>query len=126
MNMIADSVMAITALALAVYCITLGRRLKRFTKLEAGMGSAIAVLSVQVDEMTQALAKARDAAATSTGNLDGKVARAEAATARLELLLASLHDVPPSTLETAELTPKARKPRFVRQRPSDVFAGAAQ
>ena len=58
------------------------------------MGGAIAVLSVQVDDMTKALERARGAATGSAASLEGQTARAEAVAARIELLLASMHDLP--------------------------------
>jgi hypothetical protein len=116
MNLIADFLLAAGAFATALYCYVLARRLKRFTTLETGMGGAIAVLSAQVDDMTKALEKAKNSAATSSSALDDQVRRAEAAAARLELMLASLHDLPeaeaPSEVEGDE-----RRLRFVRRRP---------
>lgn len=79
MNLIADFLLAAGAFATALYCYVLARRLKRFTTLETGMGGAIAVLSAQVDDMTKALEKAKNSAATSSSALDDQVRRAEAA-----------------------------------------------
>ncbi len=116
MNLIADFLLAAGAFATALYCFVLARRLKRFTTLETGMGGAIAVLSAQVDDMTKALESARTSATTSSSALEDQVRRAEAASARLELMLASLHDLP----ETPEQEPaegEERRLRFVRRRP---------
>lgn len=116
MNLIADFFLAAGAFSTAVYCLVLSRRLKRFTTLETGMGGAIAVLSAQVDDMTKALERARGSAQTSTTTLEEQVRRAESAAARLDLILASLHDLPqdPPASDDAE---DARRPRFVRRRP---------
>jgi hypothetical protein len=62
MQVIADILMTAGAFGAAIYCYVLSNRLKKFTTLESGMGSAIAVLSVQVDDMTRALEGARGAA----------------------------------------------------------------
>lgn len=94
MDVIADIVLAAGAFGAAFYCHMLGRRLRSFARLEGGMGGAIAVLSQQVDDMTRALSMAQDTAGDSANRLEERVARAEAAAKRLELLLASLHDLP--------------------------------
>ncbi len=101
MQLIADILLGAGALGAAVYCLVLARRLKQFNQLENGMGGAIAVLSAQVDEMTKALERARATASASAGLLESLNARAEAAAEKLELLMASLHDLPqPETAET--------------------------
>ncbi len=96
MDMIADIFLGAGALGAAFYCHILGRRLKAFAGLENGLGGAIAVLSAQVDDMTRALDGARQTAGASADELEARVARAEAAALRLELLMASLHDLPQS------------------------------
>jgi hypothetical protein len=116
MNLIADFLLATGAFATALYCLVLAKRLKRFTTLETGMGGAIAVLSAQVDDMTKALEKARNSANSSSSSLEDQVRRAEAASARLELMLASLHDLPDTEPQT-EADSEDRRLRFVRRRP---------
>jgi hypothetical protein len=84
-------------------------------------------LSVQVDDMTKALAAAGMAATSSSNTLEAQTRRAEAVAAKLELLVASLHDLPggnappappqraePET-ESAAAAPRPR-PRVVRSR----------
>ena len=128
MTLIADFLLAAGAFATALYCFVLARRLKRFTTLETGMGGAIAVLSVQVDDMTRALDQARASASTSTSTLDEQVRRAEAAAARLELMLASLHDLPGDTgaVSDPEAETDERRLRFVRRRPERTSLRAAE
>lgn len=94
MDMIANVCLAAGAFGAALYCHVLNRRLRDFARLDSGMGGAIAVLSAQVDDMTQVLHAARATAGDSADALDARIARAEAAAQRLELLLASLHDLP--------------------------------
>lgn len=94
MDLIANVCLAAGAFGAAFYCHILNRRLRNFARLDSGMGGAIAVLSAQVDDMTKALQAARAAATESAGALEERIARAEAAAHRLELLLASLHDLP--------------------------------
>lgn len=118
MTLIADILMAAGAFGAAVYCYVLSGRLKRFTTLESGMGTAIAVLSAQVDDMTKALSSARSAANDSAEGLHDLTTRAEAASLRLELLVASLHDLPDAPSKTAEAeVEQDRRLRFVRRRP---------
>ncbi len=93
MGLIADIFLIAGALGAAFYCFVLSRRLNRFTNLEQGMGGAVAVLSVQVDEMTKALENAQKTSKNSADSLQQMTERAEAAAARIELVLASMHDL---------------------------------
>ncbi|WP_309664851.1 hypothetical protein [Tabrizicola sp.] len=97
MELIADILMVAGSFGAAIYCYVLSARLKQFTTLETGMGGAIAVLSAQVDDMTVALEQARGAANGSASSLEALTARGEAVAKRLELLVASLHDLPEAT-----------------------------
>ncbi len=99
MALIADFLLVTGTLAVAFYCIVLSRRLSRFTDLEHGMGGAVAVLSAQVDDMTKALERARTSAGSSATTLEATTARAEAVAQRLELLIASMHDLPEASGE---------------------------
>ncbi|WP_339109010.1 hypothetical protein [Thioclava sp. GXIMD4216] len=94
MELISNILLIAGALGAAVYCIVLSRRLKKFNQLESGMGGAIAVLSAQVDEMTKALEKAQTTANTSAEQLRNLTKRAEIGAEKLEIMLASLHDLP--------------------------------
>lgn len=96
MNLIADILLAGGAFGVAVYCFVLSRRLTRFTDLERGVGGAVAVLSAQVDELTRALESARKAADGSGETLRELTERAENVSRRLELHVASLHDLEPA------------------------------
>lgn len=109
MNLIADIMLGAGALGAAIYCFVLSRRLKRFNQLENGMGGAIAVLSAQVDDMTKALNRAQTMAAGSAEQLKALTARAEHGAERLELMLASLHDLP-------EHDQEGRRQRVLRRR----------
>lgn len=132
MALIADMLLAAGAFGAAIYCYVLSGRLKKFTALESGMGGAIAVLSVQVDDMTRTLAAAGSAATGSASNLEGLTRRGEAVAARLELLVASLHDLPQGGVQAGPAAPYAEsdpaparpRPRVVRSRlgPDDLEA----
>lgn len=104
METLADILLGAGALGAAIYCIVLSRRLRRFNNLETGMGGAVAVLSAQVDDMTKTLNSARDAAQESARMLTDLTARAEKAASKLELMMASLHDLPDA--ENSDHTPK--------------------
>ncbi len=97
MEFIANILLIAGALAAAVYCIVLARRLRRFNDLETGVGGAIATLSAHVEDMTKTLAAARKASAGSAETLRELTDRAEAVARRLELLVASMHDIPEAT-----------------------------
>ena len=121
MDIISDILLVAGSFGSAIYCWVLATRLKRFTTLESGMGGAIAVLSAQVDDMTIALEKARGAANHSADSLEALTARGEAVAKRLELLVASLHDLPepearPPAPPPATAPEDERKLRFVRRR----------
>ena len=104
MTLISDILMSAGAFGAAIYCFVLSSRLKKFTTLENGMGSAIAVLSAQVDDMTKALDRARGAAITSAAGLEGLTSRAEQVAGRIEIMLASMHDLPSSAAESPSTT----------------------
>ena len=119
MELIADFLMIAGTFGAAIYCYVLATRLKRFSTLETGMGGAIAVLSAQVDDMTMALDRAGKIAASSSDSLNALTQRAEGAARKLELLMASLPDLPESgSAQVAEndLGQGERKLRFIRRR----------
>ena len=131
MELIADILLVAGTFGAAVYCLVLSARLKRFTTLETGMGGAIAVLSAQVDEMTAALEKARGAANGSAESLASLTLRGEALAKRLELLVASLHDLPEPgsshpTLQARDRADAGRTLRFVRRRSQREVMEAAE
>ncbi len=94
LDMVADSLLVAGAIGAAIYCMVLSRRLQKFNNLQDGMGGAVAVLSAQVDDMTKTLEKARKAAGRSSRELTDLTERAEDVSRRLELMLASMHDLP--------------------------------
>ncbi len=115
MTLIADTLLVAGALGAAFYCMILSRRLNRFNDLEKGVGGAVAVLSVQVDDMTKTLEKARLAASDSTSSLESLTGKAEDVAKRLELLMASMHDLPSpnqTSVEPQDNTDKS--PIFLR------------
>lgn len=123
MELVADILLVAGALGAGLYCFVLARRLNRFNDLEKGVGGAVAVLSAQVDDLSKTLASARAASDGSNVALDDLTGRAESVAARLELLMASLHDLPdatppetPASTERVELAKPVAPagPMFVR------------
>lgn len=97
MDLIADILLVAGAVGAGFYCFVLARRLNRLNDLETGVGGAVAVLSSQVDDLAKALATAQQTAGASTESLETLTVRAESIATRLELHLASLHDLPTNT-----------------------------
>lgn len=94
MELIADILLVAGALGAGLYCFVLARRLTRFTDLENGVGGAVAVLSAQVDDLQKTLTAAQASAGESSNSLKELTDRAEDVARRLELLVASMHDLP--------------------------------
>ncbi|MEX0283443.1 MAG: hypothetical protein AB3N23_02420 [Paracoccaceae bacterium] len=122
MEFIADIFLGAGALGAGLYCLVLSRRLNRFGDLEKGVGGAVAVLSSQVDDLTEALSAAQTMSTGSAETLDSLTGRAEAVAGRLELMMAALHDLPDQKQPQAEDTPppasepeeEPAEPMFVR------------
>ena len=111
MELIANFLLAAGALGAAFYCFVLSRRLRRFTDLEQGVGGAIAVLSVQVDDLSKALKQAEAASVQSAGSLARQTDAARDVANHLELLVASMHDLPEPTRQSSPIDPFfVRKP----------------
>jgi hypothetical protein len=131
MQLIADILLASGAFGAAVYCYILANRLKKLQTLETGMGGAIAVLSAQVDDMTRALEVARGAADRQVKSLEGLTTRGEDVAGRLELLLASMHDIPEAQspkvhVEPSNLEEPEKRLRFVRRKLAPDHLEAAE
>lgn len=105
MDLIADILLVAGALGAGFYCFILARRLTRFNDLESGVGGAVAVLSAQVDDLTRTLSAAQKTAGASTNSLSELTERAEDVAKRLELMVASMHDLPPSPPPKPEASP---------------------
>ncbi|QPM91277.1 hypothetical protein [Pseudooceanicola algae] len=104
MELIADGLLVAGALGAVFYCFVLARRLARFNDLENGVGGAVAVLSAQVDDLTRTLKLAQKTASQSSDSLDQLTDRAEGVAKRLELLVASMHDLDPVEKPQADTT----------------------
>ncbi|QJF52969.1 hypothetical protein [Roseobacter ponti] len=123
MDLIADIFLGAAAMGAGIYCLILGRRLNRFNDLEKGVGGAVAVLSAQVDDLTKTLAAAQSTASHSAETLTELTRKAESMAQRLELQMASMHDIPEpprsngSVVAHAPAAPQTpAEPMFVRHR----------
>lgn len=96
MEIIANILLATGALAAGFYCFVLSRRLTAFKSAEGGIGAVVAKLSAQVDDLSASVATARSSAQASTASLQETTNRAESVAQRLELMIASMHDIPQS------------------------------
>ncbi|HHN73116.1 MAG TPA: hypothetical protein ENK13_03405 [Thermopetrobacter sp.] len=112
MELVANILLAAGAIGAGIYCLVLSRRLKRFNDLEQGVGGAVAVLSSQVDDLRQSLVAARQAAENSGKSLEELTGRAESVAQRLELMMASMHDIPadPATASPTSAPPTSAPP----------------
>lgn len=114
MELIADILLVAGALGAGLYCYVLARRLTRFNDLENGVGGAVAVLSAQVDDLTKTLSAAQSAASCSSETLGALTERAEAVAQRLELMVASMHDLPDENAGQTEADEAVDEPVFFR------------
>lgn len=101
MELIADILLVAGALGAGFYCFVLARRLKRFNDLEKGVGGAVAVLSAQVDDLNKSLMAAQKVSDGSSQALNQLTGRAESVAQRLELMMASMHDIPAAQAQPA-------------------------
>ena len=108
LDIIADVLLGAGALAAAFYCVVLSRKLSRLTGLDQELGTAIAVLSQQVDEMTQVLQTAQASANDAREKLSEMTERAEDAAMKLQAERA--HPAPADPVTLAADQPAAPEP----------------
>ncbi len=92
MALIADGLMISAALAAALYCYVLSRKINNLMRLDTGLGGAISALSLQVDEIETSVRAATKASGASLQELVDITSRAEIAAGRLELLMVSVYE----------------------------------
>lgn len=117
MEIIADFLLISGALGAGFFCFILARRLNRFNDLEKGVGGAVALLSAQVDDLTKTLVAARASSDGSNAALGDLTNRAEAVAQRLELMMASMHDIP----EAKKPDEASKQPHAVRTADGPMF-----
>lgn len=118
MDLIADLLLAIGAIGAGIYCVVLSRKINQFQSLDKGVGGAVAVLSSQVDELNNSMVTAKTVSQDSEQALAKMTDRAEFIARRLELLMASMHDMPEA--EKAEPEPVSEP---MLQEPADEESG---
>lgn len=94
MQFLADILLLSGALGAAFYCFILSRRLSKLTDLDEGVGATVTLLAKRVEDLSGLLAKAQHEAAKGSESLTDLTLQAEATAKRLELLMASMHDLP--------------------------------
>lgn len=93
--LVADGLLIGIAFLAAIYCLTLSKRLAKLSRMDEGVGAAIAGLSRQVDDLKTTLEAAQSASAKAQEDLASLTARAESVGQELGLLVASCHDIDP-------------------------------
>ena len=88
----ADLIVICASLGAMAYCMILSRRLSRLTSFDKGLGSAIAVMSSQVDEMKTALREAKAGSDGAGQQLHDLVNQARDISTELEMMIAACHD----------------------------------
>lgn len=110
-SLIADLLLLAAAIGAAGYCIVLSRRLTRLNSIDKGLGGAIAVLSVQVDDLTKALEDARNGSEATAERLATLMSEAEKMANDIEDILSVSHDfVPPADAQVAPGEPEEDAP----------------
>lgn len=122
MQLIADILLAAGAIGAGLYCFVLSRRLQRFNDLESGMGGAVAVLSVQVDDLKRALEQAKQTAADTAERLEETTERADETARRLELGMAATHGADAASDGDAGPTRQVRRRRRSASAPIEEAA----
>lgn len=89
----ADILLIVATLGAATYCFILSRRLTRLSRIDNGLGGAIAVLSAQVDDMSKALAETKSGSEGSAQRLETLNIEAKTLLEELELVMSACHDV---------------------------------
>lgn len=115
MNFIADVLLISGTLAAGVFCIVLSKRLSRLNDLEKGVGGAVSVLSAQVEDLKKALTATQSSAEHSNTSLIKITERAEGVARSLELMIASLHDLPTKPNSSPKATDQSQTPVFSRR-----------
>jgi len=103
MEFISDILLGMGALAAAVYCVILSKKLNRLSGLDQELGTAIALLSRQVDEMTKVLESAQSAADGARTDLQHATERAEVVAAQLQ----EASEPQPGPAPVAQMPPSA-------------------
>jgi uncharacterized protein DUF6468 len=102
---VSDILLITATLGAGIFCLILSRRLTRLSRIDNGLGGAIAVLSAQVDDMSKALAETKSGSEGSATRLEELNADARTLLEELELMLSACHDVgeaPPTATDATD------------------------
>jgi len=99
LNHAADILLMCASLGAAAYCMILSQRLKKLGSFDKGIGSAIAVMSAQVEEMKAALKEAKTGSDEAGRDLGDLVRQAREISAELEMMIAACHDFAETAIE---------------------------
>lgn len=97
----ADLTLIAATLGAGLFCLILSRRLTRLSRIDNGLGGAIAVLSAQVDDMSKALAETKSGSEGSATRLQELNTEAQTLLEELELMISACHDVGEAPIRTA-------------------------
>lgn len=109
MDLIADVLLSAGAFTAALYCWVLSKRIKGLSNLDSGLGSAIASLSAQVNDMQSALKATQSMTGASIAEMKDLSERAEKAAEKLNLMLATVQEDKNDREEPARRTSRVRK-----------------
>ena len=104
LSIVTDLLLVTASVGAAAYCMVLSRRLTRLGSFDQGIGSAIAVLSAQVEEMKTALGEAKAGSDGAGQHLNGLVRQAQDISAELEMMIAACHDFAETAIEVQNRT----------------------
>lgn len=114
MELLSNILLVLSATIAGIYCHVLSRRIKKMHDLKDGMGAAISTLAIQVNELNASITVAKKTASQSVQSLEKISGRAELATHRLELLMASMHDIDDTLKKPLEQNSPVMDPFYAR------------
>ena len=115
MHYYSDFLLIFAVVASIAYSLILARRLKAFSDLDNGIGDVIDNLSSQVEKLRQTIDDAQNSATRTNVHMTDLTHRAETASHKLELLLASMHDLPKSSIQPTQTSDTITAPIFFRK-----------
>ncbi len=92
-NMIADAFLILGCFGTSIYCWILSKKIRPLNQFDTGLGGAIAVLSVQVDDLQKTLKNTQTTATEAGEELKTLLTEANDVASRLDLLLIGVDDL---------------------------------
>ncbi len=100
MDIITDGLLVAGALFAGTYCLVLAHRVRALKDLRSGVGGAIMGMTHALEDARRALEETKAASRDGNKELRELIARAEAASGQLRILLAATRDLPPGPAES--------------------------